>query len=545
MLLYHFLLVALFFAGSVNSLPVNISDSSEPVVIGIRDYIPPLGMLDESGNPSGFNVELAEALFDYLDIEYEIKVAVIDQLLRDFKDDKLDLIFGVVNSKEREGYMMFGVPYYMMSWTIISRCEDSYRKMSELRDKKIFVQNKSWIHDYLKKTEYVDNIIILPIDESLDLLAAGEGDAVISNSPGSFQLFAERDDGEYDGLSLFNVDLEPQKYSFAVHSEDKALLDLINTALYELDKSGVVDQLYTKWFGVSREEGIPRIAWIIIVSLVVGLIIVITFLVLLRHQVERAIAKWEQLNKELTVLKEKAEKENRMKSQFLANISHDIRSPLNSIVGFSELLSESDDYNERMRYFQIIQDSNDLIIQLINDLLDLAKIEAGTMEFNFTDVNLNNLLEDFESCSRIKVGNKKINIRFEKEQTQLVISMDKNRLIQVFSNLMSNAIKNTETGAITFGYELKNDSVYYYVSDTGVGIPVDKIGLIFERYTKLDNFQQGSGLGLSICYNIVKWFDGEIGVDSEPGKGSVFWFTIPFSKSPVIKCEKINTNASE
>lgn len=236
---------------------------------------------------------------------------------------------------------------------------------------------------------------------------------------------------------------------------------------------------------------------------------------------------------DLRMAKENAEKSDRLKSAFLANMSHEIRTPLNAILGFSELLAEADDQEQKQAYLKVINSNNELLLQLINDILDLSKIEANTLEFVFSDTDLNTLMSELESSFRFKLDPEKpIEIAFEKPLDNGFIHTDRNRIQQVISNFVTNALKFTDKGSIKFGAKRRNDHIYVYVTDTGVGIPEDKLDDIFKRFTKLNNFKTGTGLGLTICQTIVHKLGGHIGVISEVGKGSTFWFTIPQSYTP-------------
>lgn len=240
---------------------------------------------------------------------------------------------------------------------------------------------------------------------------------------------------------------------------------------------------------------------------------------------------------ELRKAKEKAEESDRLKSAFLANMSHEIRTPLNAIVGFSSLLLYAENEGEREEYSNIINSNNELLLQLINDILDVAKIEAGTLEFINSEVNVNYLFADIEQSSRLRVA-KDIQLAFVEKLPHCVILTDKNRLLQVITNFINNAIKFTKAGSIRFGYRYQNDKLLFYVSDTGCGIETDKKELVFNRFVKLNNFAQGTGLGLSICQMIVQKFNGEIGVESALGKGSTFWFTLP--ASAILEIETVH-----
>ena len=231
---------------------------------------------------------------------------------------------------------------------------------------------------------------------------------------------------------------------------------------------------------------------------------------------------------ELRHAKEVAEQSDRLKSAFLANMSHEIRTPLNAIVGFSELLAGASEEEERQEYVNIIQSNNATLLQLIGDILDLSKIEANTLEFIYSDVDINELLSEIEKSSRLKVSGQ-VEVCFERQLPVCTIRTEKNRLTQVITNLVNNAIKFTHRGSIRFGYgeDAEAGMLRFYVADTGTGIPSDKIDKVFGRFVKLDTFAQGTGLGLSISQMIVEKLGGRIGVESEEGKGATFWFTIP------------------
>lgn len=238
-----------------------------------------------------------------------------------------------------------------------------------------------------------------------------------------------------------------------------------------------------------------------------------------------------KMEQELISARDRAEESNRLKSAFLANMSHEIRTPLNAIVGFSSILATTDEDDEKNKYINIIENNNTLLLQLISDILDLSKIEAGTLDFSYTDIELNTVLKELEKTLGMKANPEKVKLAFEQPALpELYVYTEKNRVSQVLINLITNAIKFTEKGSITFGYEHRGKELYFYVKDTGCGISHEKKEQIFERFIKLNNFAQGSGLGLSICQTIIKSMGGNIGVESEEGKGSKFWFTIPYMK---------------
>ena len=246
------------------------------------------------------------------------------------------------------------------------------------------------------------------------------------------------------------------------------------------------------------------------------------------------------INYDITELKdsqlkrERAEELDRLKSAFLANMSHEIRTPLNAIVGFSQLLAETDDPEERHEFVEIIDSNNRMLLQLISDILDLAKIESGTMDLKFADMNVKEVINEIVTSFRIKMLDN-VALIAPQDSPECQIYSDRMRLTQVISNFLNNAIKYTSEGCITLAYEIIGDEIKFSVTDTGDGMSQEIQAHIFDRFYKGNTFKQGTGLGLSICETIVNRLGGRIGVNSELGKGSTFWFTHPYSFSPNAK----------
>ena len=234
------------------------------------------------------------------------------------------------------------------------------------------------------------------------------------------------------------------------------------------------------------------------------------------------------IEEELRVAKEKAENLDRLKSAFLANMSHEIRTPLNAIVGFASLLVESDDKKERQDYVDIMQENTELLLQLISDILDLSKIEAGTLDFTMDHLDIKSFCEDIMRNYDIK-EDKPVPVLLAPDLPEYYIYTDKKRLMQVITNFINNALKFTNEGQIMLEYRHKAESneIEFAVTDTGMGIAPDKVDQVFDRFVKLNSFSKGTGLGLSICRSIIEHLGGTIGAESEIGVGSRFWFTHP------------------
>ena len=307
-----------------------------------------------------------------------------------------------------------------------------------------------------------------------------------------------------------------------IHSDDKERMKRLCYNLYHAK----IDQVRDEFRIITNLRGVHRIDWLEInasvgqydakgmPTLIIGSLLFIT----------------ERKNQEeaLIAAREAAMESDRLKSAFLANMSHEIRTPLNAIVGFSSLLATTDDEAERKEFIKIIEINNEHLLTLINDILDLAKVEANSLEFIFKPTDLNELMGSLKKTIQIKVK-EGVMLNCMLGASDCHIMTDQSRLSQVMINFLTNAAKFTEKGSISFGYEFNDDNLYFFVRDTGAGIAPEDQAKVFQRFVKLDVFKQGTGLGLPICKSIVERFGGEIGVTSKgKGHGTTFWFTIPY-----------------
>lgn len=256
----------------------------------------------------------------------------------------------------------------------------------------------------------------------------------------------------------------------------------------------------------------------------------------------------ERMIEELRQAKLLAEQSDKLKSAFLANMSHEIRTPLNAIVGFSDLLMNSEEQGDKEEYMQIINTNNELLLKLINDILDLSKLESGSVELKYEEFDLAEYFDSMASSMKQRVTNPKVQLVAVNPYSVCRVRLDKNRVAQVVTNYVTNAIKYTPQGTIEMGYEVVDTGIRLYVRDTGIGIPEEKKRKVFHRFEKLDEFAQGTGLGLSICKAITESMGGSVGFESEYSRGSLFWAVLPCDPEVQMRRESniaIGQNASK
>ena len=273
-----------------------------------------------------------------------------------------------------------------------------------------------------------------------------------------------------------------------------------------------------------------------------GNVVVITF-------IQRDITEDIIYQQNLITAKNKAEEADKLKSTFLANMSHEIRTPLNAIVGFSELLTETDDAEEKFEYKQLIETNSEILLKLIGDILDLSKIEVGSIDINRQKLNLCQLCDELYRSFQQRIKNPKVTLKLINPYTKCVANFDKYRFMQIFTNFATNAIKYTPQGEIVMGYECMPGQVRIYVKDSGIGIPEEKKKRIFSRFEKLDTFAQGTGLGLSICKAIADATGGEVGFNSKANIGSEFWYIgytdVEYVEKSEVADEDLNNKSTE
>lgn len=513
------------------------------------DY-PPFSVT-ENGKADGFSVELLKAVAEEMDIEIEFKVDKWDTIKNELKDGKLDVLPLVGRTEDREKYYDFTIPYIVMHGNIFVREDNNTIKSEDdLFGKEIIVMGGDNAHEYALRNNFTEKLVVVDTyPEAFRLLSSGKHDAVLAQSIVGVMLIKDlKLDNikavsrvDEDGLMRTKLNLAgfEQKFCFAVREGDKELLEKLNEGLAIVSENGRYQEIYNKWFPFLLDDKIPTkllVTTLLTVSIPIIIIVLIASIVLVKKEVERKTHDLAKTNQELQLQKEIAEAASITKSQFLANMSHEIRTPMNGLMGMMQLLEMTKLTDEQKEYIQFCRTSSDILLNVINDILDYSKIEAGMMKLEKTPIDIRKVIGEVAGLYRISALDKGLKMEFSIESgVPAKLIGDAFRLRQITSNLIGNAVKFTNKGRIDVVVEKVEEyndgkvKLRFLVKDTGIGIPPDKIGILFKSFSQADNSNTrkygGTGLGLAICKGLIEKMGGEVWVESKEGEGSSFYFT--------------------
>jgi signal transduction histidine kinase len=531
----------LFFlvCGSAFSNLLNQPDVRKIVAVGDYDY-PPFTFFDtNTGLPAGHDVDFINHIAYILKAEVEIRLLNWEEAQNAVENGEADVLLSVLHSAGRSDRFDFTIPYHAEHYAIFVNRQSAIRDISDLEGKEaIVLAGDASIENFIKPMNLQGNSVLvqsLPI--AIKLLNSGKHDFVVAPyNLGRLTIEEYR----CENVKVTGPPVLPSLYRLAVKKGNTGLLAELNEAIDVFKSGPQYGKINRKWFIYQRGEELSIVLFMkyaayAIIPVLSALLVLFFWSWTLKRQVIKKTRELKKSQQELIIAKEKAEESDRLKSSFLANMSHEIRTPMNGILGFAELLKKSDlKGDQQQRYIEIIEDSGNRMLNIINDIVDISKIEAKLMDVYMAGTNINEQIKYIYIFFTPEAERKGLHISIRKSlpDEEAIVNTDREKIYAVLTNLVKNAIKYTIEGSIEIGYERKEPNLEFFVRDTGIGIPEDRQKSIFKRFVQVENSytntQEGAGLGLSISKAYVEMLGGEIWVDSIEGKGSTFYFTIPY-----------------
>lgn len=536
------------------TIGINAQEKEKPFTIEVGVYQnPPKIFINDQGKPDGIFIDLVEVIAkeEHLSISYT--TGEWTELMKRLAKGEIDLMPDVAFSPERDSlYTLNSLPV-LGSWLeVFTTRSDKVNSVKDLQGKKVGVLKGSiqegYLNENIKPRLNLDfDLILFPdYESSAEALLTGKIDMIVADR---FFYFSKL---KKAGIIPSGVIFRPTDLHLAFpKNTDPSLIILFDHSLAKLknDPNSEYYHILNRWFEEDKEQAIPPYIYWLLISLGGILLIAIAFSIVLRYKVKvRTRALWKR-NRQLTLAKEKAEENERLKTIFLQNMSHEIRTPMNGIIGFLELLKEPNlDDASRQKYIEIVIKSGKRLLTTINNIIEISKIDSDQIAVHPTRVDIPEVMEFYYNFFKPQAREKKIDLKLIQKlpEDHALILTDKFIFDNILTNLINNAIKFTHEGYVEFGNRVENNKIIFYVKDTGIGIPKERQKAIFERFVQanlsITRPHEGSGLGLAIVKAYVKALNGEMWIESETGKGSTFFFTLPYIKAELEEVEKENEN---
>ena len=451
-------------------------------------------------------------------------------MLVDYNKGKVDITTMMYSIDRARKYKM-GPTIKFTSLYAVCRKDGNAKNYNYLKDfigKRVGLEKDMMPYELVLSHKIKCNISLFHhLVDGLKSLSAGKYDVILCDNEAAIYYIMHC---HLYNLEVRDVGIAPSEMCFV--GIDEKLLSRIDDELYQMKRDGTYDKIYSKWFDHSPLSKVSRIIYIVIGSLILIVLLLYIVVHVLRREIEKAKKLLKENNEKLKSALTAARSANDLKSVFLANMSHEIRTPLNSIVGFSNLLGEDISDADREMFIKLVNQNSEQLLVLINDILDFSKLEAGNMDFHISEFDFSDMFKVAYSSLAVLADGKDVEFRCEVPSSPCMVRTDYNRMLQVLTNFVTNAFKYTEHGYVKIAYSRDAGGVKFTVEDTGMGIPSEKLGMVFKRFEKLGSSRQGTGLGMSISRSIIDMLGGCIGVESVVSKGSTFWAWIPMEAKP-------------
>jgi len=529
-------------------LSISFSQNEKIIVGGDYNY-PPYSFIDKNGKETGYDVDVINAIAEITGLDIEYNFGNWDTTLTNLKTGKIDIIASIVYSAKREKVYDFSFPLHTEYYAIFAKKSTKIKDVNDLGLKKpaILIGDISNELFFKPMGLFKDFIPVSSFPEGLKLVNNDKCDYIIVPYPLGMEAIRNN---SFENIEVKGEPLIPIVYCLAVEEGNYELLAFLNQGIEILSRNGELDKIYKKWVKYKRQDDLYEnlfyytLIWVLILAVIV--ILLSAFWYSLKVQVNKK-AKLIKANEQINYLKlQKAKKEvdqaNKTKSVFLSTISHEIRTPLFAIIGFTDLLNKTNLSQKQLDYNKKVKISGQLLLNLVNDVLDITKLEAEKIELNKSPFKLSELINEVCDIESIKAHKKNIKLICNiADNVPNTIIGDKLRLSQILLNLLNNSIKFTDKGRVKLLVNVENLSdletknkfnIVFSVKDTGIGMPNDSLKKLFKPFEQIHNTNQrkygGTGLGLAISKQLVELMNGEILVESTEGIGSIFNVSIPF-----------------
>ena len=530
--------VLFFLLGAQFLVSAQVKDKQQIIKVGVYDN-PPKIFMNKDGYPDGIFIDILKTIAGKENLKVEYTFGEWSQLLVMLRKGEIDVLPDVAYSQKRACVYSLSQPV-LSSWLqVFTTRETVINTINNLQDKKIGVLKTSIQEEYLNnrlngETELGYKIFTYDdYNNSIKALKNHDIDLIVANR---FFYFSKFYDNNLLPTSVI-LDFTELHFAFTKDVNDN-LVNIFDKNIISMKNNPKSDYYISllKWFNKDYEKKIPKYIFIILIAIILFFLVVVVFALMLNYKIKEKTKILHLKNEELTAAKEKAEEHDKLKTVFLQNMSHEIRTPMNAILGFLSFLKNPElDEKNKNEYLDIINVNGERLLTTINNIFEISKIESNQICVQYSEVNIKTLL-DYYYQKYIPLANKKgltIKLSEQLNDETLVVETDRNILDIILVNLLDNALKFTNNGYIELGYSLKENSIAFFIKDTGVGIPSDRINAIFERFIQADlkitRAHEGNGLGLAIVKAYIEKLNGKIWIESEVGIGSTFFFSIPYT----------------